>query len=240
MQMPGFRYGDKTYEYSVRLLGTRKKTISIHVHPDSSVEVKAPAHISYEKIAEVMTRRARWVVRHVERIRQQRRIILPREYISGETYFYLGRRHMLKINEAASDQVRLMRGCFMVACRDARPEHVKALLDDWYKTHARKVFERRLTLAVADIEWLKDMPPLSVRRMKKQWGSCSSHGRISLNWHLVKAPVECIDYVIIHELCHLREHNHSKRFYALLDRHFPDWRPVKARLDEMADLLLNE
>jgi hypothetical protein len=75
--------------------------------------------------------------------------------------------------------------------------------------------------------------------MQKQWGSCSPQGHILLNPHLVKAPRECIDYVIIHELCHLKEHNHSPEFYRLLCLQMPDWKQVKAKLDGMAELLLN-
>ena len=239
MPMPRFRYGDKTYEYSLHLLATRKKTVSIHVLPDASVEVKAPAHVTPKKIIEVIAKRARWVVRHIEQMQRHRALILPREYISGETHFYLGRRYMLKVCKSDIDRVRLIRGSFLIECRKANPEYVKALLEGWYKAHARQVFERRLAVVAADIEWLKQVPPITVRNMRKQWGSCSSHGRVSLNWNLVKASVECIDYVITHELCHLQEHNHSKKFYALLERHASNWKPVKTRLDGMAELLLN-
>lgn len=239
MQMPSFRYGDKTYVYSVRFLSTRKKTVSIHVHPDASVEVKAPTATPAQKIVEVMTRRARWVVRHVEQMREHQAFILPREYISGETHFYLGRRYVLKVIQSDVDQVKLIRGRFVVECKKISKPIVKQLLEGWYKEHAQQVFERRLKVIASNIVWLDKTPPVTIRLMKKQWGSCSPKGRISLNWHLVKAPVECIDYVIAHELCHLREHNHSKKFYALMDNHYPGWRDVKSRLDSMAELLLN-
>ena len=75
--------------------------------------------------------------------------------------------------------------------------------------------------------------------MKTQWGSCSPTGKLTLNPWLVKAPRDCIDYVILHELCHLKEHNHSPRFFKLLDRHMPAWRQRKARLDELAEIILN-
>jgi len=234
-----FRYGDKRYEYSVQLMHSCKKSISIHVLPDGSVEVKAPAHTSTQKILETMNKRARWVVRHVERIQQQRSQILPREYISGETHFYLGRRYMLKVAQSDVDQVKLVGGRFVVQCREVTKPKVKSLLDDWYREHAQQLFKRRLKIIAGNIAWLDKTPPVTVRLMKKQWGSCSPKGRISLNWHLVKASVECIDYVITHELCHLQEHNHSKRFYALMDKHYPDWKPVKATLDAAAELLLN-
>ena len=150
-----------------------------------------------------MTKRARWIVRHVE-------------------------------------QVKLSRGRFVVQCKELSPEKIKVLLDDWYKEHAHQVFVRRLKLITSGISWLNSEPPMTVRLMKKQWGSCSPKGRLSLNWNLVKAPMDCIDYVITHELCHLKEHNHSKQFYTLMEKHLLEWKPVKAKLDGIAELLLNE
>jgi predicted metal-dependent hydrolase len=85
---------------------------------------------------------------------------------------------------------------------------------------------------------VKAIPQLSIRRMSRQWGSCSPQGRIALNVALVRAPQECIDYVLLHELIHLEEHNHGPAFYRLLDRHLPHWKQTKARLDGRADLAL--
>ena len=104
----------------------------------------------------------------------------------------------------------------------------------------RDVFERRLREEASQVAWASgNLPDMKLLAMKKQWESCSQKGRIHLNPQLVKAPRECIDYVILHELCHLKEHNHSPRFYGLLDRNMPDWRERKAKLDGMAELLLN-
>jgi predicted metal-dependent hydrolase len=86
--------------------------------------------------------------------------------------------------------------------------------------------------------WLREPPRWRLLAMKRQWGSCSPRGTLSLNPHLVKAPASCIDYVLAHELCHLKHHDHSKNFYRTLARHVPDWREVKQRLDDMADRLL--
>jgi len=237
--MPSFVYGDKIYEYSVQFLSSRKKTISIHVLPNATVEVKAPSHTDKQKIVEAMKKRARWVVKHVEQIQSSNDQVLAREYVSGETHFYQGRRYMLKVVPSDINQVKLSRGRFMIQSTDTGKEKVKALLEHWCKEHAKKTFEKRLVIIASHIEWLDKIPPTTVRHMRKQWGSCSSSGRISLNWNLVKAPLDCIDYVITHELCHLREHNHSKKFYALQDRYSPNWKSIKAKLDGMAEQLLN-
>ncbi|WP_430746834.1 M48 metallopeptidase family protein [Azotobacter chroococcum] len=93
---------------------------------------------------------------------------------------------------------------------------------------------------LAQALWVTAAPPLRIQSMQTQWGSCSPNGRITLNPHLVKAPRDCIDYVILHELCHIAEHNHSERFYRLMQQVMPQWETVKARLDGMAAALLND
>ncbi|MDQ6978575.1 MAG: SprT family zinc-dependent metalloprotease [Mariprofundaceae bacterium] len=240
MMLSSFRYGEKTYEYTVQLRSRRKKSIAIHVLPDGSIEVNAPMNTLPQEITLLVHQRAGWIVRHVEQAQQRHSRILPREYTSGETHLYLGDSYALKVVPADVDCVTASHGFFMVQCSDAAPEHVKRLLNAWYKQHAQEVFAHRLSLVVEDFAWLDSAPPMAIRAMRKQWGSCSSRGRIHINRHLVKAPVECLDYVLAHELCHLQEYNHSKRFYALLDRHHPGWRAIKSKLDEMADMFLNE
>jgi len=238
--MPSFVYGDKTYEYSVQLVPNRKKMISVQVLPDAAVEVKAPLHTDKQKIIETMKKRARWVVRHVEQIRHRNAQVLPREYVSGETHFYLGRRYQLKVVHSDINQVKLSRGMFMIESTSTNSEKIKSLLESWYKEHARAIFKKHLNIIVSNIDWLDNVPPMTIRQMKKQWGSCSSSGRICLNWNLVKAPTDCIAYVITHELCHLKEHNHSKKFYDLQKTSCPSWKPVKEKLDNMVNLLLND
>ncbi len=130
-------------------------------------------------------------------------------------------------------QIRITLPCFDRAA-------VKRRLNDWYWAKAEDYLGRRLSEVATRIAWIDDEPELKLLAMRKQWGSCSPSGAIHLNPWLVRAPRECIDYVIVHELCHLREHNHSRRFYSLLDRQMPGWRHTKTRLDGMAELLLAE
>ena len=115
---------------------------------------------------------------------------------------------------------------------------VKNRLQRWYKERANDYLSRRLALIAGELLWLDDVPPLKLVRMQKQWGSCSPAGAINLSPDLIKAPRDCVDYVIAHELCHLREHNHSKKYYALLDACHPNWRVTKSKLDGMAELIL--
>ena len=234
-------YGEQTIHYQVCYMPKPTHKVAIHVHPDGSVQVDAPNGAKASDIKQAVLIRARWVVKHVNAIEEQRRHVLKREYVSGETHFYLGRRYQLKVLKRKNESVKLIAGKIVIATNDKAPEHVSMLLEQWYQTRCLEVFQRRLVALIDTLIWTKGVvPKWKITAMRKQWGSCSPKGVVSLNPHLVKAPRDCIDYVLVHELAHLKEHNHSKRFYGLLDRNVPDWKSRKAKLDGMADLLINE
>lgn len=242
MTVQVLRYGEEEIRYQVEFTATKAKRITIHVLPNGAVRVEAPQGADPVEIKAAVRKRARWLSGHLAHQREQQREILPRQYVSGESHFYLGRRYLLKVIETREGRpgVKLLAGRLQVTTRDRAPETVKRLLWRWYVGRAEDVFRRRLITLAPQALWLKGQtPPLRLLAMKKQWGSCSPEGRLLLNPHLVKAPGECVDYVILHELCHLQEHNHSAAFYGLLSRLQPDWRTIKARLDGMAEQLLN-
>jgi hypothetical protein len=195
---------------------------------------------SLAEAKKALLKRARWVTRHLREIEERRAAVLERQYVSGETVFYMGRRYMLKVIPSSAEQhVKMQRGQLRVTTRDTTPLAIKARLANWYRGRAKEVFARRLLAVSERLPWVEQTPPWMLRDMKTQWGSCSPTGTIVLNPNLVKTPTRCIDYVVLHELCHLREHNHSNEFYRLLKRHMPDWEDVKMRLDGMSELYLN-
>ncbi|WP_227508189.1 YgjP-like metallopeptidase domain-containing protein [Marinobacter sp. P4B1] len=108
----------------------------------------------------------------------------------------------------------------------------------WYRDRAVEVFQRRLDLVVDCLSWTTTAPAWRMMEMQTQWGSCSPEGAVLLNPHLIKAPTRAIDYVLLHELCHLVEHNHSPRFCGLLDRFMPEWRSVKEKLDGESEVII--
>ncbi|MCK5893627.1 MAG: M48 family metallopeptidase [Endozoicomonadaceae bacterium] len=225
------------------------RKIRIKVHPDQRVVANAPRDASNTAINDAVLKRARWIWQSVQTFASQQDFILSKQYISGETQFYLGRRYVLKIhvdNEKAAS-VKLSRGLLNVhpcQCsslpKEKRKSKLKALIEDWYLYRAKTIFHQRLNEMLPKATWVKSIPPFRLMTMKKQWGSCSAKGALMLNPHLIKAPKECIDYVILHELCHIAEHNHSERFWRLLTQVMPNWKAVKLELDGMAELYLNE
>ncbi|MDW7746839.1 SprT family zinc-dependent metalloprotease [Halomonas sp.] len=236
------RYGQRTLSFYWTQADSKTSCKAvIHVHPNGEVEVQTPVGTPLIEAKQALLKRARWVTEHLDEIHERRRHVLTRDYVSGETLFYLGRRYVLK-RVPSDDQrhVKLLRGQLQVTGPDLTRERVKGDLRAWYRQRAKEVFQRRLAHLVGQLHWLESRPDWRLLDMKTQWGSCSPKGVILLNPHLVKAPTECIDYVILHELCHLEEHNHSQRFYDLLRYAMPRWEVVKHRLDGMSEILLNE
>ena len=230
------------------------RKVFIKVHPDQRVVATAPIDASDEIIHDAMMKRARWIWQSLQEFSKQKDHVLPKRYVSGETQFYLGRRYVLKVitdaetSDVITSTVKLSRGKLNVELSqsdaeldvEARAAVVKSLLDNWYQDKARLVFAERLNASLPKATWVNNKPSFRMMTMKKQWGSCSIRGSLILNPHLVKAPKECIDYVILHELCHISEHNHSERFWRLLTQVMPNWKEIKAKLDDMAEFYLNE
>ncbi len=240
MTIATLRYGDRETDYHVTSSDRLTTKVLIHVHPDGVVEVEAPPNREVSDIQAAVQKRARWIFNNLDAAKVARVYALPREYVGGETHFYLGRRYRLKVREErrAPSSVKLVRGCIEIVAPVADRAAVKRRLDQWYFLRAKHYLQKRLGHVVEEISWLSAVPKMKLVRMEHQWGSCTPTGMIHLNPALIRAPRHCIDYVLIHELCYLREHNHSKKFYALLQMHNPNWANTKAELDRLAELLL--
>ena len=243
-----FVYGDEAVSYQVvrkPFPEGKARKISIRVHPDAEVVVTAPDDAGNSDIHEAVMKRAKWVWDAVIEFRNHQKYVQTKHYVSGEMQFYLGRRYVLKVVEekGAPGSVKMNRGKLLVSLPrfdSKKTTLVKGLVNDWYKYRAECIFQERLQYLLPQATWVKGIPSFRILPMQKQWGSCSAKGTLMLNPHLVKAPKECIDYVILHELCHIAEHNHSERFWRLLTQVMPHWKEVKSRLDGMAELYLNE
>lgn len=233
-------YGEHALGFSISYREGLAGKVRIHVQPDRRVIVDAPPGTSVADIKQSVLKQARWIRHQLAKLQAAHRHALHRQYVSGETHWYLGKRYLLKIRETKNGvgTVKLLGGQLVVTVRNRPATSVKKALDDWYRARALQVFKRRLISLCSSIHWVKTIPEWQLRPMKKQWGSCSPKGRLSLNPMLVKAPRICIDYVIVHELCHLKQHNHSDGYYALLKRQLPDWKERKDRLDNLAEQVL--
>ncbi len=231
MVRKSIKYGERTIEYSV--LYSDRKTLTIIVNPDGSVLVRAPKRVSEKKIEERVQKKSKWIVKHLDFFKKFKPLIPQRQYISGETHLYLGRRYRLKTNIHSEEKVVATRGCLVVHAKNKDPERIKNIVDKWYREKALEHFSKSLNNCFEKFEKMGfSKPSLKIRKMKTRWGSYSTKGNVTLNLELIKKPKECIDYVVMHELCHMKQKNHGDGFYDLLFKVFPEWRGVKEMLEK--------
>jgi predicted metal-dependent hydrolase len=228
-------FGSEKIEFKVGY--SSRKSLGISVNPDLSVDVRAPHGASMVKIHEKVKKRAPWIIKQRARFERYPQKRAERRYVSGESFYYLGRQYRLKVVKALETKATLSRGVFTVHIlnKDAGGA-VRKVVEKWLRERAAIYFQKRLETLVSKLKYhTVQLPILQLKTMPKRWGSCTKGGKIILNPNLIKAPSHCIDYVIMHELCHLVIHNHSPEYWSLLKKVMPDWRARKERL-EMVEL----
>lgn len=225
-----FAYGHTTIQYEVTYSAARQ-TLAIEVHPDSTVLVRAPQGCSEALIAERVNKRAGWISRQLAEFDRYRPRTPTRQYINGETHLYLGRQYRLKRVQGETADVRIAHGQLTISLPgEIDPVRIKALLHRWYLERARIVFSEVLYASLLHFKGAAP-PRLIVRTMQSRWGSLSRAGTMTLNVNLVRAPRRCIEYVVIHELCHITHRDHDAQFFKLLGKVMPDWEQRKQRLE---------
>ena len=225
-------YGAEVIRYSIQHSRSRR-TLGIEVHPDLRVLVRAPVDCDLEAIQARVERRSGWISRQLTEFGRYVPRTPPRHYLSGETHLYLGRQHRLKFSQGAESGVKVTRGALLVTVSgNTTPAHVRKLLSSWYLEQAKTLSASILAVWGEKFKLTKEQTPrIAIRYMKTRWGSLSASGLMTLNAKLIQAPKPCIEYVVVHELCHQRHGLHDARFYELLDRMMPDWETRKRRLE---------
>lgn len=220
-------------EISFSLLQSNRKTMRIEILPNMKVVVKAPILIKKEIILEKIKKRAQWIIKQIHYFSTFHPRITERFYISGETFLYLWRQYILKVEVITGDESVKLKWKFLVVMTKTQ-ENTKKLVLDWYIKNAKEKFETYGEWILWNFEKLNVRPSkISIKTMKSRWWSCSRKGSITLNSELIKAPRWCIEYVLIHELSHLIEFWHTKAFYELQTRQMPDWKKWKNKLEKL-------
>ncbi len=228
--------------YRVNFNKRRKARSVIKIHPDGVIWVDVPVTSNLLQIRRWVSEQADWLIQRRSEMEGSQGFVAPLSYADGERHLFLGETYRLSLLDSKPFKYPqgLSEATLYIHASSRDPQQIKARLWRWYREQAQQVFLQRLTDLSAGVPWVDAPPPLKQRKMRRRWGSCSSQGLITLNTHLIKASPEYIDYVIIHELCHLREHNHSRRFYQLMDQILPSWRDMKQKLDAVSALISNE
>jgi len=224
------QFGSRTINF--RLEYSNRKSLVITVTPEMEVLVKAPIATSIEKVKEKIKKKAPWIIKQQSFFLSFQPKTPKRKYISGETHLYLGRQYRLLIQIGEHESV-ILKGKFIEVTTSEKSK-AKSLLNDWYLQHATSKFH---TIAAPLIDKFRKykVAPCSIvlRNMPTRWGSCTPEGKIILNPELIKAPKGCIEYVIIHELCHLIHHDHTQKFMDLQTKEMKDWERWKMKLEKL-------
>jgi predicted metal-dependent hydrolase len=228
-------YSDKTIEFKIERKSV--KNINLNVKPDMSIVVTASEKVPLEFILNFVKGKAPWILKNVSYFKDtQPEHTSKKEYVSGETYKYLGKQYRLKVEETdGNESVRYYQGFIYIYVKDKKNyERKEKILNDWFREKAQLSFKESLERVYPVIEkYSIKKPEILIRTMKARWGSCIKDKRvILLNYELIKAPKFCIDYVVLHELIHFKYRNHDGEFYNFMTSLMPDWKQRKEILDE--------
>jgi predicted metal-dependent hydrolase len=233
--MDFIQFGNKKINFEIKR-GNRDKSVAIHVHPAAKVTVLVPRHLNEQKIRMILQKKARWIIEKQEQLRNHGDSNPAKEFVSGESFPYLGKNYRLKVvrSSAGSDgKCKLVNGRLLVEANgkpgsESEKTAVKKALMDWYFEHAENKVKERLDRFAQQIgKWPASV---EIKNQLRRWGSCSRAGIIRLNWKIIMVPISLLDYVIVHELCHLIYSHHSFHFWQKVQSVIPDYKKRRDRL----------
>lgn len=234
MEKHSIRYGEQDIEFE--LYRKKVKNINLNIRPDMTVMVSANDKVPIEDIEEFVKSKAFWITRNLSYFSDtQPEGRTEKEYVSGESFKYLGKQIRLRVETGEPEGVKLSKGFIYLRVKDKENyKRKKLLVDRWFRQKAESTFSEALGRVYPLVgNHGVSLPKIMIRQMKARWGSCiRDRGIILLNYELIKAPKYCIDYVVLHELLHFKYRNHDKRFSVLLTVLMSDWKMSKQILDE--------
>lgn len=226
--MEYINYGKKRIDYRIKR-GKRKKTVAINVAPTAQVVVLVPNFVSRDDIGKIVKKKARWILEKQEFFRALAALYPEKEFISGEQILYLGHKYRLKVKQVGREcpgEPKLAgRRIYISVNKKLGPEDRKKIIKDalinWYFSKSEQIIKSR----VNRYSKMLDIKPqdIKIKNQKKRWGSCSSNGILRFNWRVAIAPISIIDYIVVHELSHLKIKNHSPDFWKLVSLALPDY-----------------
>lgn len=217
-----------------KLIRSKRKTLALEISHDGSLIVRAPAKASMDAINVFINKKRSWIRNKQEFARQRHQKALPKEFVNGEGFFYLGEIYKLWIVSNA-DVPLIFKDEFLLS-RDHLSNAMEIMLN-WYKDQARSMILERVKLysSIAGIAYNK----FNISDARTRWGSCSAKGNMNFSWRLIMAPLRVIDYVVVHELAHQEVKNHSRKFWDKVKAIFPDYEQCRRWLKENGHLLLS-
>lgn len=234
MEKHQIEYANKIIDFVVKR--KKVKNVNLNIKPDMTIEVTANDRVPLDFICDFVKTKGAWILKNVKTFKDVQAFRhSEREYVSGETFKYLGKQYRLRVMQEEEEKVKYFRGFIYLYVKDTENVNRKAkLIDEWYREKAQKTFNESLDKMFPLVQkYGVEKPNIDLRSMKARWGSALTDKKtILLNTELIKAPKYCIDYVVLHELIHFKYNDHSDNFYKMLYSLMPDWEKRKAILDE--------
>jgi len=210
-----------------KIIRSKRKTIALVIQPDGQLIIRAPKRATKRQINALIKKHADWIAKKQAEALEAQENFAPHQFAEGEEFYFLGEKYALRFVKNAKSEL-ILEGDFQM--KSSARENAEGVFEHWYKKEARQIFSERVAFYAEEygVEYAK----LKLSSAKRRWGSCSARGNINLTWRLVMAPLEIVDYVVVHELSHLREHNHSKAFWAQVEAILPDYKERRKWLKE--------
>lgn len=225
---PEYRDGDGFIAEVIRT--NRRKTADVRVE-EGAVTVIVPQNTQPEKIDQILAEKRQWI-REKILLHLEASPINVKEYVSGEAFSYLGRNYRLKVEQGPFAPVKLKNGRLVVTTPygSKQPHMIRNAITRWYKHQA----SNKLRIKVDRYSSIVGVHPMGVdiKSFKSRWGSCTANGRVEFNWKIIMAPIRMVDYVVVHELCHLKQHDHSPAYWREVERVMPDYKECRKWLRE--------
>jgi predicted metal-dependent hydrolase len=218
-------------ELDYKLIYSKRKTIAVTVERDRSVVVRAPEGIDASEVRTAVAAKKLWIYEKLRHPQKYGKSVPAKEFVSGETVLYLGRSYRLEVQKGEED-IRFV-GKFVVT--GATRDRANSLFAKWYRARANEQISERVARHARNLG--VQFNAVHVTDLKYRWGSCTPKNNLNFNWKLIQAPVFVIDYVIVHELAHLLEDNHTPRFWTIVKAQIPDYEKAKSWLRTHGELL---
>jgi predicted metal-dependent hydrolase len=241
MEEHTIEYSNKTINFQLEYKSV--KNMNISVKPDQTVFVSAPVNATYDRVETFVKEKARWILKQQSHFKSTKKVEdSKKEYVSGETFKYLGAQYRLKVRECKEKEFVEVDDKYIIIHTKKINDITRKqrLVSEWFRVEAFNRFNEALDEMYPLVQNIVDSKPqIEVKKMTKRWGSClRKKNTILLNLELIKAPMHCIEYVVLHELIHFKYKNHNKAFYDKLTVLMPDWKQRKEILDEEVVLFI--
>jgi predicted metal-dependent hydrolase len=231
---------NKIYNYT--LIAQKRKTISLSIYPDKRIFLKYPFGCDLAKIYDFVVQKTEWIKKRLVSIDLFNFNFKVQTYLSGSEFIYLGKKFSFEIVESKVDNILVKGDIIEISTKKSVQDqiHNQKILQKWLKINANQVFLSRYKfLCEQFILPNQSIPELKIKNFKRRWGSYSkkptlNQHMVTLNFKLIYKDLDCLDYVIIHEICHITHFDHSKNFYKLLSQRLPNWKSIKIRLEKRA------